>query len=271
MDFRTIRNKKHYVFDDEQEFRRFFLDKGEEPPKLVKDWRQGEQGDWIQADDGGIVQILRRGTWTNPSNRKNWREDDGWLRTIVGTFTISKKTEMDTDFTLHPDRYRLGGATAKEVKRRWKTRTKPTKQEVAFAMGIAAGNTIQRAYENAYGPKVHWKQKAFALLKQERVMTMLNRNIDEVAEKLGVTYEFIMGSLKELAEDADADQVRLGALKELADWLGAKERDRHTIKGTLSIRDPFGETELASIEAERTKTLAEVEDAEVVHGDEDDQ
>ena len=57
MDYRKIKGVSHYVFDDRPEFEEWMrLNRGEVPP-IAEDWRTAKEGDWVEADDGGIVQI----------------------------------------------------------------------------------------------------------------------------------------------------------------------------------------------------------------------
>ena len=87
MKHKSIRGKKHYVFDNFEEYVEHF----EEDAVEVKDWKTGEEGDWVLADDGGIVQLLKVGGIKHPNDRKNYKYSQGWCRTIVGTFLINNK------------------------------------------------------------------------------------------------------------------------------------------------------------------------------------
>ena len=54
----TVNNVQYVVYESEDEL----------PPKIspVKDWRKGGLFDWVLADDGCYIQILRKGTMTKP-------------------------------------------------------------------------------------------------------------------------------------------------------------------------------------------------------------
>ena len=54
MDYRQIKNKKHYIYEHISEFYNAHPDK-----TPVKDWRQAKEGDWVWSDDGNIVQLLK--------------------------------------------------------------------------------------------------------------------------------------------------------------------------------------------------------------------
>ena len=100
MDYRTIKSKKHCVYDSIEEF-------SEENPNIMplSNWRKGKEGDWVYSDDERIIQILKRGAIKHPNDRPNYSYADGYLRTVVGSFIINKKTFMDTDFSQHKNRY----------------------------------------------------------------------------------------------------------------------------------------------------------------------
>ena len=106
MDFRKIKGTKHYVFKNREEFEEYFKSEHGAVPELNIDWRTAKQRDWVLADDGGVVQILKQGDLPHPHDRPNWKENNGYVRTVVGSFIQSDKHLMDTDFSKHLDRYR---------------------------------------------------------------------------------------------------------------------------------------------------------------------
>ena len=69
MDYQTIRNKKHYVYDSIEEFR-----VNNPNTKVHKDWKIAKEGDWVYPDDGKIVKKLKVSTNIKHHNdRKNYR------------------------------------------------------------------------------------------------------------------------------------------------------------------------------------------------------
>ena len=110
MEYRTIRGKKHYVYENIDEYK---LNGGD--AIYVKYWKDAKEGDWVEADDGGIVQLLKVGGITHPNDRKNYKHSKGWCRTIVGTFLINEKTKMDTDFSSHKNRYTFSKTIGKKT------------------------------------------------------------------------------------------------------------------------------------------------------------
>ena len=60
MRFYTIKKVAHAVYD-----------MPEECPDIsyLEDWRQADVGDWVLADDGCIIQVLRKGTMKRNSKK----------------------------------------------------------------------------------------------------------------------------------------------------------------------------------------------------------
>ena len=51
-------------------------------------WKKGSIGDWVLADDGAIIQILREGTMLKS---KGSNREQRYIGTCVGTFLVSNK------------------------------------------------------------------------------------------------------------------------------------------------------------------------------------
>ena len=80
-----INKIKHTVFDD--------IDEVPSNINIVDNWRSGEIGNWVKSDDGGIIQILRKGKMVVPKGRNKVRE---YVGTCTGTFPVSPNVKMDT-------------------------------------------------------------------------------------------------------------------------------------------------------------------------------
>lgn len=248
---RTRKRKRidHIVFDDENEFTTYW---GPGHPPIVRDWKEGDVGDWVEAMDGGIVQVLKRGELPHPHDRKNYKAHKGWMRTIVGTFIINDKTFFDTDFEKHPQPYTFSTKSEKQHKEHWRTRENLSKNERIFVANLQAGKSMQQAYEDAFNAKVNWREKAIALLKLERMRKELNKNIEEIADNLGLDYEYILKNLMTLVEQSENENVKLGGLKELKDWIRVQSEEIKQVTGAeVTFFEPFEGKEILSIEAER--------------------
>ena len=219
MQYRKIKGRKHCVYESIEEFKK--NNSGIDVDVDVKKWSVGEEGDWVEADDGGVLQILKRGSISHPNDRKNWRAHDGYVRTVVGTFLINDKTYMDTDFSQHPNRYTFS-KKIKDTTENFRTRKNVTKKEKLFATEVVVGKDAVSAYQNVYNEENFGKakQKALLLLKQERVMKEIESNVLDIVKGLGIDHEYVLTRLKCLADNSDDDNIILQSSKELGKIIG---------------------------------------------------
>jgi len=247
MKHKSIRGKKHYVFDDFEEYVEHF---GEDAVE-VKDWKSGEEGDWVLADDGGIVQLLKVGGIKHPNDRKNYKYSQGWCRTIVGTFLINNKTKMDTDFNSHKNRYTFSKTIGKNSN--LKTRKHPTKKETLFTTSVVAGHGPVKAYMDAFneGSEKSAKKKAVILLKQERIVKEIERGVLDVAKENGLDHEYVLQKLKHLADFSEDDNIILQSTKELGKIIGTSVNTvKHRDVGVFGVFQGFSPDQLESAKQE---------------------
>jgi len=74
----AVKGKDHVVYDSIEEF--------PDTMRYLKDWRDGDLGDWILADDGCIIQVLRVGTFAKPK---------GKIRTLKYASVLSRPWETN--------------------------------------------------------------------------------------------------------------------------------------------------------------------------------
>ena len=217
MESRKIKNVEHIVYESVQEF----VDNNPNE-NLYFDWKKAKEGDWVLSDDDRVIQLLKVSKSINhPSDRKNYKYANGWVRTVVGTFLTHKNTFMDTDFSSHPNRYTFS-KTIKDTNKRVKQRNKVTKKEKLFATNVAVGMGAVKSYMDAY-KELNYdkaKNKAAVLLKQERVMKEVEKSVLDVAKDMGVDHEYIFRSLKQLAETSVDENIALQSLKEMGKAIG---------------------------------------------------
>ena len=210
MEYETIHDTKHYVYDSLEEFRTVHT----ETP-VLDDWRDGEEGDWVWSDDGRIVQLLKvdRGA-RHPHDRKNYQRHGGYVRTIVGTFFLSERTHMDTDFDAHPSRYRFSKKPIK-TRERIRTRNSCTKKERMFEVMVGAGVKPTDAFEAVFdrSKKRDVYELTILLLKQERIMQEIAKTVEDAAKRVGLTHEYVFEKLKGFIEDDEAKALGFQALK----------------------------------------------------------
>ena len=261
MEYRSIRGKRHYVFENSNEFRTYFqsLYNTNIDNVKLKEWRKADELDWCIADDGGIVQILKRGSIKHPNDRPNYSYADGYVRTVVGTFLVNDKTAMDTDFSKHNNRYTFSKTIGN--KKNINSRKKPTNKERIFAASIVAGQDAVESYMKTYDEtdKLRARKKAVVLLKQERIMQEVEKGVQDVAKALGLDHEYVLSKLMHLADYSDDDNIVLQSSKELGKIIGTSGT---TVKsremGVFGVFDGFSPEQLQS--ADRKELKGEVEE-----------
>jgi hypothetical protein len=193
----TAYKKEHNVYDDPSE-----VPEG----LIIKPWRDGQTGDWVEADDGCIIQILRR--------------KGDIMTTCTGTFRVEPSAKMDTE--RRNDIHKLGGEN-------WyvslMSREKPTYQEQFFAKLVQKKVPPVEAYLAAFSAKSrkYAHKRAVILLKTERIKKLLDEKLQNVFDKLDVDLEYLIGRAKDEAENSKNGSDRNTALKMLWDAYGVVE------------------------------------------------
>lgn len=242
MESRRIKNIKHFVYDDLEEFKK------DHPNTVVHpDWRKADENNWVYSDDDRIVQLLKvKKMVSHHSDTKNYKYADGWVRTVVGSFINKKSTKMDTDFSSHPNRYTFS-KTIKNTSERVHKRTKITNKEKDFATNVVVGMGALDAYKNAFKEESNQKarKKATILLKQERVMEEIQKSVLDVAKGLGVDHEYILSKLKHLADYSEDDNIILQSAKELGKIIGTSNNNiKQKEVGLMGVFQGFSQEQL---------------------------
>jgi len=217
MEYQEIKRVKHYVYDNIDEFCK-------EHPNTTPNpnWREAIEGEWVYSDDNRIIQLLKVSEkLKHPNDRPNYSHSKGYVRTIVGTFLRNDKTQMDTDFEEHPNRYTFS-KKIKNTNSRVRERENPTNKEKLFATTVAVGTDAVKAYMDAFEENNRDKarKKAVVLLKQRRVMEEIQKSVTDIAENLGIDHEYVLRSLKHLADFSEDENISLQSLKELGKAVG---------------------------------------------------
>ena len=242
MENRRIKNIKHFVYDDLEEFKK------DHPNTVVHpDWRKADENSWVYSDDDRIIQLLKvKKMVSHHSDTKNYKYADGWVRTVVGSFINKKSTKMDTDFSSHPNRYTFS-KTIKNTSERVHKRTKITNKEKDFATNVVVGMGALDAYKNAFKEESNQKarKKATILLKQERVMEEIQKSVLDVAKGLGIDHEYILSKLKHLADYSEDDNIILQSAKELGKIIGTSNNNiKQKEVGLMGVFQGFSQEQL---------------------------
>lgn len=244
MDYKEIKGVKHFVYESIEEFNKYKKDIN------VKNWKDDPQeGDWVVADDGGVVQILKRSGITHPNDRPNYKLSKGYVRTVVGTFLLNNKTNMDTDFDMHPNRYTFS-KKLKQANGNFKKRDNVTKKEKLFATEVIVGKDAISAVQNIYKENDFnkAKKKAVLLLKQERVMNEVEKGVNDIAKGLGIDHEYVLRRLKSLADTGEEENVVLQSLKELGKIIGTSAPNIKKDIGVVGMFQGFSPKQLEKAE-----------------------
>ena len=272
MESRTIKGVVHNVFNGVlggmtplEEFKHYHDSMNIVTPE-IRDWRDmTEEGQWVEADDGGIVQVLKYSPKIK-HNKDTAKKSiiQGWCRTVVGTFTIGKYQDMDTDFSKHPDRYRFSGKKDKDAKKDRATRDKCSTKDEMFSFLVCTGKDPYKAYVDVFGikPFSQIEKEVNFLITRKRIVAKVQVIASELAKKHGIDHDWVMEKVKGFAT-AEDESVALRAVLKLGDMLGTfnleKEEEAEKEDGFILGRPkeaPFG---LGESEDESMKEIKEAE------------
>jgi hypothetical protein len=205
-----ISNTYHRVFDDKEEL----------PPGIdvVPEWRDAKIGDWVEADDGCYIQVLRRGRMKATWGKNRIRH---YVGTCTGTFMCNKNTKMDTS-----KRENVWSLSGKSTEKLIFDRKTLTKKEVVFVQFITSGISLQDSYLRAFdtnNPRYALEQSA-KLMKTERVVKAMKEELKPVLKKLNIDDESVLEGIKRVADNSEKDETKLKALFKLSDILDLEDK-----------------------------------------------
>ena len=216
----TVNKIKHLVYDDITE-----------APKTIKvkdDWRAGQVGDWVQTDDGCIIQVLRRGKMLRKKGTQYY------IGTCTGTFPVSKNIKMDAD--RRPNIYSFSGyTTPNEVVQ---NRREMTANEKLFVNYLTEGMQPDEAYMRAYptNNKSYARSKAVSLISTERIHTAMKEELKPVMDELGISETTILRDINTIATTAERDDTRLKALFKLSDIMDLEDKNAAKVQQITGVQ-----------------------------------
>ena len=197
-----VKNKFHKVYT-----------KAEVPRGITykENWKNADIGDWVEANDGNVIQILRKDKFT--------------VGTCTGTYSYTDDSTMDT--ARKKDIYSVSG---ENWYTRLKNRKNPTKKEILFAKRIQRGGDPILTYVEIFNTtnRKNAKEKAALLIKSERIQKIMNEDLKDVFANKGVDLEYLIGSAKDVVDGAKNDSDRLKALSMLWDAFGVVKQQKIT-------------------------------------------
>ena len=156
---------------------------------------------------------------------------------------------MDTNFDLHPNRYTFS-KNVKQANENFKKRKNITKKERLFTTEVIVGKDAVTAVQNVYKENDYSKakKKAVLLLKQERIMNEVEKGVTDIAKGLGIDHEYVLRSLKHLADTGEDDNVVLQSLKELGKIIGTSTPATKKDVGIVGMFQGFSPKQLQQAE-----------------------
>ena len=247
MDFKTIKSKDHYLFDNVKEFEVLCPD-----GVLVGNWRKGNEGDWVTTDDGYVVQILKKSNISHPA----YKNPRTYVRTLCGSFIVEQKsTKILGEQGIAENIYHFSGNN--DSKKDYRQDRKLKSREFLFARYVAEGNDVISAYKKAYPrakDKKYIAEKTSSLLNKEEIRTMVKEEIKKILDDEGVTPKWIIEKYKTIADISDRDSDRLRSLEALSKISGLFETD--TKREQLAVFQGFTPEQLENLNGQKTKLVA---------------
>ena len=206
MDFKEIKNTKHYIYDSKDEFAIYSPD-----IPIRHNWRHGDEGEWVFTDDGFVCQILRK------TKIKYTGKSVPCIRTVCGTFLANDKNkEMLGEDGIAENIYTFSGTN---VSQRDFNKRGRNSRELLFAKYVASGlgaiESYKRAYPDARSSN-YIKNRTDKLLKTETIRKMIDKQIEEILSEEGVTPNWLIERYKTIADLAESDTAKLRSLDSLA-------------------------------------------------------
>ena len=201
MDFKDIKEDRHYLYDNSDEFKAFVPN-----TPLIDDWRDGKEGDWVLTDHDYVCQALRM---LKIGNKK-------CIRTLCGTFDVNGSYKMFGENGIVDNIYSFSGKHSFDSDRL-------SGKQKLFAQYVARGDNAIDAYRKAHPDaksESYIKHRTSSLLKTESVQKMIKKEIKEVLASEGVTPEWIIGKYKTVVDMADKESDCLRALESLTKIAG---------------------------------------------------
>ena len=275
----------HCVFKNKKEFEDHFLKKEGSVPPLVEDWRESRIGDWVLADDGGVIQILRRNPMSVPGNYDRSKKVIYYVGTVIGTFICRKKIKMDTDPNLRKnpcDRSRFfvikdQNRSTHESIDRIRGKKETTYKEIQFITYLLAAHIVaiknkddnfvsdeilEMAYKAVYKTtnKTFANYKARLLFKQERIQMALKEEVVKIATDMGIDHKYILKLYDDLATKSKDEKVKFQAAEKLGDIVGTNPEETKTVSAAGYLA-AFSSKDM--LEAEKgTQQISETEEVE---------
>lgn len=227
MQSRTVKGVERYLYDNEEEFRKYHPS-----ADLVRNWKEGEAGDWVLLNDGKVTEILRTGEiHTKYKTQKI-------VTTIVGTSTTEPSDTLYGD--PNPKYYSFIKRKDVDRRRKWLN-----KEERVFALFVASGSSPEEAVRKVWRNVKNPKLKASRLMAQERIVNAVRKEIKETLDALGISKEYVFQRIKDIIDNGERESSKVSLLKELIEVLELKEDNKQ--QSTMMLYSGFTDEQLKAV------------------------
>ena len=208
-----VNKVQHVVFDSEDEV--------PSDVHYLRNWREASISDWVLTDDGGIIQILRKGVMLKPKGKVRRVT---YLGTCTGTFVVSDKVKMDTSRRINI--YSIGGNI--ERNERIDERKELSTREELFVQYLSSGMDPRKAYLKAFPTNnpSYAGMRAGQLVKTNRVRSRMKEELKPYLEALDLDEHYVLSNIKEVIDSCDKDDTKLKALFKLADIMDMEDKNK---------------------------------------------
>lgn len=216
----------------------------------LNNWRMGSVGDWILADDGAVLQVLRDGTMMKARGAKRCVR---YIGTCTGTFIVSDKNKLDSSRRVNI--YSIGGESLNHNER-VEQRKNLSGKEALFVQYVSKGMNPKKAYLEAFPTNdPHYAgMKATKLMKTTRILSSMKEELKPHMEELGLDENYVLSNIKDVIDGTEKDDTKLKALFKLADILDMEDKNKTQITQlTGAVFKGFSEDALEA--AERPKEI----------------
>tara|TARA_R110000765_G_scaffold167256_2_gene272178 strand:- start:60 stop:803 length:744 start_codon:yes stop_codon:yes gene_type:complete len=211
--------------------------------RIIDNWKTAEIGDWVTADDGAVMEVLRKGSMGRTKGKDRIRYNIG---TCTGTYPCVKGAKFSSEKMKNI--YSFGGRLSIDY---ILSRDKLTRKEEVFVGFLSTGMPMQEAYLKAFptNDEGYALSAAKILTSTERIITAMKKELEPVMEELGITPEYVLGTIKIMADDAERDDTRLKALMKLSDILDLEDKSTTKITQlTGAVFQGFSDKQLKDTE-----------------------
>ena len=223
----------HTVYDEFAEVPNHVLN------RLTSDVHGCQVGEWIRADDGCYMEILRTGEMKKAKGKNR-------IVRYIGTCTGTYLTTVKIDSSRRENIYTLSGLDPKTA-----TRKNLNKYERIFVQYLIGGMKPVEAYIKAFPTDNpgYANFKSAELTKTSRIRKAMKKELEPVLEKLGITQEYVLEGIKSTAEESEKDDTKLKALFKLSDILDLEDKSSAKVTQLTGIQfQGFSDKELDQVE-----------------------